>query len=150
MGEQRRSAGVHPVIPCRFDLSAAEATREQERLRPLVRRERLAMGGVRLVAGCDCAIAGDRICAAVLVLAVPGARGGRDRRGVVAGHVPLCPGLLSFRELPALLAAFATARTRPDAVLCDGQGIAHPRRSAWRATSACCSICRRSGAPSRG
>lgn len=38
------------------------------------------------------------------------------------------PGLLSFRELPALLAALARVRTHYDAVLCDGQGIAHPRR----------------------
>ena len=41
--------------------------------------------------------------------------------------VPL-PGLLSFRELPAVLAAFGQLRTLPDLALCDGQGIAHPRR----------------------
>nr|WP_155394169.1 deoxyribonuclease V [Xanthomonas albilineans] len=38
------------------------------------------------------------------------------------------PGLLSFRELPALLAALALLRQRPDLVFVDGQGIAHPRR----------------------
>ena len=41
---------------------------------------------------------------------------------------PYVPGLLSFRELPAVLAAFRKLKTRPDVVLCDGQGIAHPRR----------------------
>jgi deoxyribonuclease V len=41
---------------------------------------------------------------------------------------PYVPGLLSFREAPALLDAFAKLRTTPDAVMFDGQGLAHPRR----------------------
>ena len=41
---------------------------------------------------------------------------------------PYVPGLLSFRELPAVLAAFDRLRQPPDLLLCDGQGIAHPRR----------------------
>jgi deoxyribonuclease V len=43
-------------------------------------------------------------------------------------NFPYVPGLLSFREIPALLAAFAELRSAPDAVMLDGQGIAHPRR----------------------
>ena len=46
----------------------------------------------------------------------------------VATSMPYVPGLLSFRELPALVAALAMLTRTPDLVFVDGQGIAHPRR----------------------
>lgn len=41
---------------------------------------------------------------------------------------PYVPGLLSFREAPALLAALRRVRCQPDVLMCDGHGLAHPRR----------------------
>jgi deoxyribonuclease V len=52
-----------------------------------------------------------------------------ERKGVVAeSPFPYVPGLLSFREAPVVLQAFRLLATRPDAVMCDGQGLAHQRR----------------------
>ncbi len=43
-------------------------------------------------------------------------------------RMPYIPGLLSFREIPCVLGAFQQLKQRPDLVMADGQGIAHPRR----------------------
>ena len=52
-------------------------------------------------------------------------------RGAVAETTfPYQPGYLTFREAPALLEAFARVESEPDAIMFDGQGIAHPRNSA--------------------
>ena len=52
-----------------------------------------------------------------------------ERVGLASpARFPYVPGLLSFREAPALLEVFDRLKTRPDVVLCDGQGLAHPRR----------------------
>jgi deoxyribonuclease V len=94
-----------------------------------------------LLAGVDCAFAaGGRQIVAAAVLWRPRARGGERRSGGEPGEVvaealrvesvpfPYVPGLLSFRELPALVRALGDLPERPDLVLCDGQGLAHPRR----------------------
>lgn len=47
---------------------------------------------------------------------------------IAPARFPYVPGLLSFREIPAVLAACDQLRRKPHVLLCDGQGIAHPRR----------------------
>jgi deoxyribonuclease V len=52
-----------------------------------------------------------------------------DRAGVVAdAKFPYIPGFLSFREAPPVIEAFEKLSVRPEVLMCDGQGIAHPRR----------------------
>jgi len=103
--------------------------RLQERLRTrIVRRDEL--GEVRTVAGADVAFLKERnlACAAVVVLAYPSLEEVERRWAAAELRFPYVPGLLSFREIPVLTRAFEKLATRPDVVLFDGQGIAHPRR----------------------
>lgn len=112
-----------------FPRTVAEARELQERLRSrVVARDRI--GRVRNVAGVDAAYdrAARETRAAVAVLSFPDLDPVAHRVVRRRTRFPYVPGYLSFRETPALLAAVARLRTRPDLILCDGHGLAHPRR----------------------
>jgi len=109
-------------------------TPEQAReLQDLLRHEVVAedrWGALRSVAGVDVGFEnnGETTRAAVAVLRFPELE--LDRWAIARRRTrfPYIPGLLSFRELPAVLAALERLDQLPDLVLCDGQGLAHPRR----------------------
>ncbi len=109
--------------------TTCEARAVQERLRDqVVRRDELTQ--VRRVAGLDVGFpgGGDETRAGVAILSFPDLRlleSASARRRTV---FPYVPGLLSFREAPALLEALASLSEPPQLLLCDGQGYAHPRR----------------------
>lgn len=88
------------------------------------------LGPVRRVAGVDVGFeAGGTITrAAVAVLRYPELAVLETVMARRPTTFPYRPGLLSFRELPAVLEALAQLPEPPDLLLCDGQGIAHPRR----------------------
>ena len=66
--------------------------------------------------------------AAVAVLAYPSLELAEARVARMPTRFPYVPGLLSFREIPAILAALEQCESLPELLLVDGQGIAHPRR----------------------
>lgn len=112
-----------------WNVTAKTAVQLQHELAGLV-RTRGTIRRLRLVAGTDLAFSFDQkscIAGAVVWDVVEGA--------VVEQHIvrrpvrfPYIPGLLSFREAPAILAVLRKIKTNPDVFLFDGQGLAHPRR----------------------
>ena len=110
-----------------WDVTPNEAIRLQEQLRSRVIVEN-HLGDPRTVAGVDVAVKGDVARAAVVVLRYPEL----DLLEVACAERPVVfpyiPGLLAFREAPAILAACADLRVEPDLFLFDGHGLAHPRR----------------------
>lgn len=85
---------------------------------------------IRFVAGVDVGYEaqGRLTRAAVAVLSYPDLAPVAHSVARLPTSFPYVPGLLSFRELPAVLAAIDGLAVRPDLYLCDGQGLAHPRR----------------------
>lgn len=88
------------------------------------------LGEIRTVAGVDVGFeaGGDITRAAVAVLAFPGLEPLAQAVTRRPTDFPYVPGLLSFREIPAVLDALELLASPPDLILCDGQGFAHPRR----------------------
>lgn len=108
-----------------------EAVGIQERLRALVdTRWPQPPPVVRTVAGLDVAYAtdSDLVAAAVAVLDARTLKVLETNTSVGEARFPYVPGLFAFRELPTLVAALRGLETTPDVLVCDGQGLAHPRR----------------------
>lgn len=116
---------LHHAHP--WDLAPRDAAALQVRLAGLLVECPLPVD-VRTVAGVDVSVRGDRVRTAVVTL--DAVDGSVVDRAVWEGGVayPYVPGLLSFREIPAVLPALERLAVRPDLLVCDGQGRAHPRR----------------------
>lgn len=110
-----------------WEISPREAVALQRSLAAYVRIEPLA-AEPKTIAGVDVSVRGNLVQAAVVLLDA-------ETLSPVAQAVwrdevrfPYVSGLLSFREIPAVLAALEQLPSLPDLIMCDGQGIAHPRR----------------------
>jgi deoxyribonuclease V len=110
-------------------VSPREAAQIQTRLRGRLELvDRLPV--IRHVAGADLAFNLDEDCAiaGVVVYRFPEMEEIERKWGDSRIAFPYVPGLLSFREGPALLKVFARLKNKPDLIFCDGHGYAHPRR----------------------
>ncbi|WP_459804857.1 endonuclease V [Herbidospora sp. RD11066] len=105
-----------------------EASEIQNRLRPLADLTSEGPLEVRLTAGLDVGYGpDDQVTGAVVVLdaalRVVDQAVAREK-----ARFPYVPGLFAFREIPPLLTALSRLSVTPDLLVCDGYGVAHPRR----------------------
>ncbi len=115
-----------PKAPHRWKLSPTEAVAAQRDLRGRVQLVPAAVPD--RIAGIDCAFLDDAIITVAVVWDVPGAKVLETRAARAPLSFPYVPGLLSFREVPVMLTVLRRLTTPVGGILCDGQGIAHPRR----------------------
>lgn len=115
---------LHP-----WNLDFEQARAVQERLSSRVSLVPFSLGEVKYVAGSDVAVSKEqnRLVAAVVVVSFPSLDVAEIRTSVAKSSFPYVPGYLSFRELPVLIECLESVETAFDVMLCDGQGIAHPR-----------------------
>jgi deoxyribonuclease V len=114
---------LHP-----WDVTYKEAVKIQEDLRDKVNLKQINKR-IKYIAGLDVSYArGSNIMwAGVVVLDFPSLNKAEERWSQKKVSFPYIPGLLSFREIPALIDALRKLEIEPDLIFCDGQGIAHPR-----------------------
>jgi deoxyribonuclease V len=115
-----------PAVSHRWDLTPREAVALQ---RELAGRTRLApLGPVRTVAGVDVSVRAGHVRAAIVVMTLSPLAVIETATWEGPAAFPYVPGLLSFREMPAVIPAMARLATDPDVFMLDAQGLAHPRR----------------------
>lgn len=116
---------LHHAHP--WDVTPKEAVAIQRTLREKVREEPLPQPP-RTIAGIDVSIRGDLAQAAIVVLSFPELA--VVDQAIYRADVPFpyISGLLSFREVPVILPALEKLSVRPDVLMTDSQGRAHPRR----------------------
>ncbi len=114
---------LHP-----WDVSPREAIAIQLRLRSRLRLE--GAGPFATVAGIDVSYddASKLMFAGVVVMSGDGRQVLETASAAVRVRFPYIPGLLSFRETPAVIKAWTKLKAAPDCLICDGHGLAHPRR----------------------
>jgi deoxyribonuclease V len=112
-----------------WNLTPREAIELQKELRERVKIAPLARS-IETIAGTDISFNkfSPVVYAGIVVLRLPSLEIIEEVGVVSESHFPYVPGLLSFRETPSVLEAWSKLKTEPDAVMFDGQGIAHPRR----------------------
>ncbi|MFL6230258.1 MAG: deoxyribonuclease V [Pyrinomonadaceae bacterium] len=112
-----------------WEMTPREAVELQRSLRERVRVTPLR-GKIRTVAGADISFNKfeTTVYAGVVVLALPSLEVVEEVGVISETKFPYVSGLLSFREAPSVLEAWSRLKSEPDAVMFDGQGIAHPRR----------------------
>ncbi len=111
-----------------WDVSPQEAIAIQRRLRSRLRLN--GDGPFATVAGIDVSYddASKLMFAGVVVMSGDGRQVLETATAALRARFPYIPGLLSFREMPAVIKAWTKLKTLPECVICDGHGFAHPRR----------------------
>ncbi|WP_266363808.1 deoxyribonuclease V [Tellurirhabdus rosea] len=112
-----------------WNVTPEEAVALQQRLRSQIRIQPLEKP-VELIAGCDISFNKfeTTVYAGIVVIRLDTLETVEEAGVVSETTFPYVPGLLSFREIPSLLEAWANLKQQPDVVMFDGHGIAHPRR----------------------
>ncbi|WP_028590069.1 deoxyribonuclease V [Paenibacillus massiliensis] len=115
---------IHP-----WDVNEAQSIEiQQELAKKVIQTDQLS--GIYYIAGVDVAYhkSSDQLVAAVVILEKDSLECIETSVIEDTAQFPYIPGLFSFRELPPIIKAFEKIQHTPQLIVCDGQGVAHPRR----------------------
>ena len=110
--------------------TAAYKTEQQQKSSQIIQQDKLGITKISLIGGTDVGFEEDGIItrAAMVVLTFPELQLKEYQIVRIPTQIPYIPGFLSFRECPALIQVWQKLKRKPDLLLVDGHGQAHPRR----------------------
>ena len=126
-GSVNRPLMIKTAFSHDWDVTPKEAVSLQRSLSERVVIEPLVIN-VHFIAGIDVSVKDNRVRTAIVVFDLEDLSLVDSVTWEGSTVFPYLPGLLSFREIPAILPALELLSVRPDAVMLDGHGLAHPRR----------------------
>ncbi len=112
----------------RWSVTPKEAVTIQRALAKDIPRANKRMDKIKRIAGVDVSFSNKKCCAVACVFTYPEFILLEQKTAIIKISFPYIPTLLTFREGPAVLKCLKKIKNRPDVILFDGQGIAHPRR----------------------
>ena len=123
----------HPFASCAQTYEAPKDIQDARRIQQELRSKISLVSGpadIKLVAGVDCSydIPGNLSRAFIVLMTVADLKPIASVEAELPTAFPYVPGFLAFREIPVILEALASLERKPDLLMVDGQGVAHPRR----------------------
>lgn len=121
---------VYHKHPWRISINEAREVQTKLRSHVLLNENGLPLKSIQTIAAADISysLRDKNLFAAVVIFSFPELELITAKAGKSIANFPYIPGYLSFREIPALISIFEELDENVDVILCDGHGIAHPRR----------------------
>lgn len=110
-------------------MNLSKLKKEQIKLsKKIMLNDSIKINKIKIIGGCDQAFYKDKIISAIIIFKFPSLEIIEKKYSIIKESFPYIPGYLSYREVPPIIKTYRKLKNKPDILLCDFNGILHPRK----------------------